>query len=81
VQLYILPTQGRVQQVQSLRIHEYKLSEFVVFLTAVMEQLVNIKFCVKLGKTWTETYEMLQTVYDDEALSSSKVFERFNQRI
>jgi hypothetical protein len=48
-----------------------------VFLTAVMERRVNIKFCVKLGKTPTETYEMLQTVYGDEALNRSSVFERF----
>jgi hypothetical protein len=44
-------------------------------LTAVVDQRVNIKFCVKLGKTPTETYEILQTVYGDEALSrSSKRF-------
>jgi transposase len=48
-----------------------------MFLTAVMEQQINIKFCVKLGKTPTETYEMLQTVYGDEALSRSSVFEWF----
>jgi hypothetical protein len=30
---------------------------------------VSIQFCVKLGNTSTETYEMLQTVYGDEALS------------
>jgi hypothetical protein len=40
-----------------------------VVLTAVMEQRVNIKFCVKLCKTPTETYVILQTVYDDEALA------------
>jgi hypothetical protein len=50
-----------------------------VFLTAVMEQRVNIEFCVKLGKTPTETYEMLQTVYGDEALSHSSVFEWFER--
>jgi hypothetical protein len=48
-----------------------------VFLTAVMEQRVNIKFCVKLDKTGTETYEMLKTVYGDEALNRSIVFEWF----
>jgi hypothetical protein len=48
-----------------------------VFLTAAMEQKVDIKFCVKLGTTPTETYEMLQTVYGDEALSRSSVFEWF----
>jgi hypothetical protein len=44
-----------------------------VFLTAVMEQRVNIKFCVKLGKTQTETYGILQTVHGDEGLSRSSV--------
>jgi hypothetical protein len=45
-----------------------------VFLIAVLEKRVNIKFCVKLGKTPTETYEILQTVYGDEALSRSSAF-------
>jgi hypothetical protein len=71
-----LPTDGRGQQVQSLRVHELQLSELVtVFLTAVtylaMEQQENIKFCAKLGKTRTEIYEVLRTVYGDEALSRS----------
>jgi hypothetical protein len=48
-----------------------------VFLTAAMEQRVNIKFCVKVGKIPTETFEMLQTVYGDEALSRSSVLEWF----
>jgi transposase len=50
-----------------------------VFLTAVMEQRVNIKFCVNLGKKRIETYEMLQTVYGDEALSRTSVFEWFKR--
>jgi hypothetical protein len=32
-----------------------------------------------LGKTPTETYEMLQTVYCDQALSGSSVFEWFKR--
>jgi transposase len=36
---------------------------------------VNIKVYVKLGKTQTEIYEMLQTVYGDEALSRVSVSE------
>jgi hypothetical protein len=50
-----------------------------VFLTPVLEQRVNVKFCVKLGKTPTETCEMLQTVYGEEALSHISVFEWFKQ--
>lgn len=34
---------------------------------------MNSKFCFKLGETPTETYDMLHTVYGDEALSLSNV--------
>jgi hypothetical protein len=42
-----------------------------------MEQEVDIKFCGKLGKTPTETYEMLQTDYDDKTLSIFELFKQF----
>jgi hypothetical protein len=38
------------------------------------EQRVNIKFCVKLGKTATETLQLLRDAYGDEALSWVRVF-------
>jgi hypothetical protein len=44
-----------------------------------MEQRVNSKFCVKLGKKPTETYEMLKTVYGDEALNRISVSEWFKR--
>jgi transposase len=50
-----------------------------VLITAALEQRVNIKFCIKLGEKPTETYEMLQTVYDHEALSRSSVFGWFKR--
>jgi hypothetical protein len=83
VQFYILPTTGWGRHVQSLT-SSYQLSELVVFLTAVtfffaMEQRVNTKFCLKLGKPRTETCEMLQTVYSDEALSRSGASEWFKR--
>src|SRR5215469_15916158 len=39
-----------------------------------IEQRVNIKFCVKLGKTATETLQLLRDAYGDEALSRARVF-------
>jgi hypothetical protein len=39
----------------------------------------NIKFCFKLGGTPIETYEILQTVCGDEALSRSSVFKWFKR--
>ena len=37
------------------------------------EQRVNLKFCVKLGKTATETLQLLRDAYGDEALSRARV--------
>ncbi|KAJ8954772.1 hypothetical protein NQ318_014881 [Aromia moschata] len=37
-----------------------------------MEQRVNLKFLVKLGKTFTEAYAMLKEVYGNECLSRTQ---------
>jgi len=42
-----------------------------------MEQRANIKFCFKLGKTFTETFELLKKVYGDDCLSRTRVFELY----
>ncbi|KAJ8954775.1 hypothetical protein NQ318_014885 [Aromia moschata] len=42
-----------------------------------MDQRVNLKFLVKLGKTFTGAYAMLKEVYGNECLSSTQVFEWF----
>ncbi|KAJ8943370.1 hypothetical protein NQ318_002603 [Aromia moschata] len=44
-----------------------------------MEQRVNLKFLVKLGKTFTEAYAMLKEVYGNECLSRTQVFEWFKR--
>jgi hypothetical protein len=38
------------------------------------EQRVNIKFFVNLGKTATETWQLLRDAYSPEALSRAGVF-------
>jgi hypothetical protein len=43
------------------------------------EQRLCIKFCQKLGKTVTETYEMLQQAFGETALSRSKIFEWYSR--
>jgi hypothetical protein len=40
-----------------------------------IEQRVCIKFCVKLGKSATETLEMLREAFGEHSLSWSAVFE------
>ncbi|GFS69210.1 protein GVQW3 [Trichonephila clavipes] len=40
-------------------------------------QRICIKFCFKLGKTGTETYEMMKTAFGEEAMSRARVFEWF----
>ncbi|XP_026822225.1 protein GVQW3-like [Rhopalosiphum maidis] len=43
------------------------------------EQRVCIKFCHKLRKTATETYQMLLLAYGDETMSRARVFEWFKR--
>jgi hypothetical protein len=40
-----------------------------------IEQYVCIKFCVKLGKSATETLEMLREAFGEHSLSRTAVFE------
>ncbi|KAJ8939024.1 hypothetical protein NQ318_011313 [Aromia moschata] len=47
-------------------------------LCVQMDQRVNLKFLVNLGKTFTEAYAMLK-VYGNEFLSRTHVFEWFKQ--
>ncbi|KAJ8955535.1 hypothetical protein NQ318_001365 [Aromia moschata] len=44
-----------------------------------MEQRVNLKFLVKLGKTFTEVYAILKEVYGNEYLCRTQVFEWFKR--
>ena len=48
-------------------------------LNANVEQRVNIKFLIKLGKSATETYNLLTEVYGDQCLSRTQVFEWFKK--
>ena len=43
------------------------------------EQRVCIKFCVSLGKTGSETFEMLKQAFDDSCMSRSRTFEWFGR--
>jgi hypothetical protein len=48
-------------------------------MDVLKEQRVCIKFCQKLGKTATETYEMLQQTFGETALSRSKTCEWYSR--
>lgn len=41
------------------------------------EQRCNVKFCVKLGQTFTETFQLLKQAYGDDALSRTQCYEWF----
>ena len=43
------------------------------------EQRANIKFCFKIGKTFTETFELKKKVYGDDCLSRARVYEWFTR--
>ncbi len=46
---------------------------------AKVEQRENMKFCFKLGKTATETYEMLQKAYGKTVVTNKPVFKWFGR--
>jgi len=48
-------------------------------MAEVDEQRVCIKFCVRLGKTGSETFEMLKQAFGDLCMSCSRTFEWFGR--
>ena len=50
-----------------------------ITLSVNAEQLVNVKFCVKLGKSAPETYDLLNKVYGESVLSRTQVLEWFKR--
>ncbi|GFV37897.1 protein GVQW3 [Trichonephila clavipes] len=44
-------------------------------VSVIIEQRIVVKFHFKLGKTATETYNLLKEVYGSECLSRARVFE------
>jgi len=44
-------------------------------MAEVDEQRVCIKFCVRLGKTGSDTFEMLNMAFGDSCMSRSRTFE------
>ena len=44
-------------------------------MAEVDEQRVCIEFCVRLGKTGSETFEMLRQAFCDSCMSRSRTFE------
>lgn len=44
-----------------------------------IEQRANIKFCFKIGKSFTETHQLMKQVYGDDCLSRTSVFEWYKR--
>ena len=51
----------------------------IIEMADLCEQHTCIKFCLKLGKTTTECYEMLKTAFGEQAMGSSQTFQRFSR--
>ena len=43
------------------------------------EKRINIKFCCKIGKTATETFQLLKKVYGDNCLCITQVFKWYKR--
>ena len=43
------------------------------------EQRICIKFCFNIGKTATETYQLLQQAYGEDAMGRTQVFDWFRR--
>jgi len=43
------------------------------------EQRANIKFCFKLGKTFTETHNLMKQVYGDNCVARTSVYEWYTR--
>jgi len=43
------------------------------------EQCVCVKFCFKLGKTFTETFQILQQAYEEDCLSRTQCYEWYQR--
>ena len=48
-------------------------------MAEVEEQRLCIRFCVRLGKTGSETFEMLKQAFGDSCMSRSRTFEWFGR--
>jgi hypothetical protein len=46
-------------------------------MESVKEQIIYVKFCVKVGKTAAETHNMLHEACGDDALSQTVTYECF----
>jgi hypothetical protein len=44
-------------------------------MSTLTKERVRDKFCFKLGKTFTETFEMLQKVFGLESMSCTRTYE------
>ena len=51
----------------------------IIEMADFREQSACIKFCLKLGKTATECYEMLKTAFGEQAMGRSQTFQWFSR--
>jgi len=60
--------------------HGSNMCVYVIVIFTMCEstkQRICIKFCFKIGKTTTETYQLLQQAYGEDAVGRTQVFDLF----
>jgi hypothetical protein len=51
----------------------------IIKMADIHKQHVNIAFCFKLGKTFTEPHEMMKNIYGDQCMSRTDCHEEFKR--
>ena len=60
-------------------LHQPSSISYIGGMAEFDEQRLCIKFCVRLGKTGSETFEMLKQAFGDSCISRSRTFEWFGR--
>ena len=63
-----------------LQVVEVTRASYVIAIFTMCEsteQSICIKFCFKIGKTETETYQLLQQAFSEDAVGRTQVFDWF----
>ena len=79
--LHVLATHDKLQVAAFAQLAVDRGSNTCVYVIAIFtmcestEQRICMKFCFKIRKTATETYQLLQQAYGEDAMGHTQVFD------